>query len=117
MWRLQALLRRVPKQPRFPVYTIGPWRFDSAGQDLVQGESRVRLTDTELTLLKTLLANPNAVTDRETLAAGCGVDAGERTIDVQVTRLRAKLEEDRSQPLYLQTVRGKGYLLRAQEAK
>ena len=51
----------------------------------------------------------------EFLADLCGVDAGERTIDVQVTRLRRKLEEDSKTPRYLQTVRGKGYLLRAQE--
>ena len=51
----------------------------------------------------------------ETLAELCGIDAGERTIDVQVTRLRRKLEEDSKTPRYLQTVRGKGYLLRAEE--
>jgi two-component system phosphate regulon response regulator OmpR len=52
---------------------------------------------------------------RQTLAQICGVDAGERTIDVQVTRLRRKIEEDTKRPRHLQTVRGKGYLLRTED--
>ncbi|MCK5284199.1 MAG: winged helix-turn-helix domain-containing protein, partial [Alphaproteobacteria bacterium] len=55
------------------------------------------------------------VMSREELAESCGVDAGERTIDVQVTRLRRKIEENTRAPRYLQTVRGKGYLLRIEE--
>ena len=66
----------------------------------------------EVNLLKSLAAKAGEVISREELARTCELDAGERTIDVQVTRLRRKLEEDSKNPRYLQTVRGKGYLLR-----
>ena len=60
------------------------------------------------------LRDPDVAMSREELAKFCGVDSGERTIDVQVTRLRRKLEMDTKTPRYLQTVRGKGYLLRVE---
>ncbi len=52
------------------------------------------------------------VVSREVLSDACDMDPDKRTIDVQVTRLRRKLEVDSNRPLYLQTVRGKGYILR-----
>ena len=114
--RLQAILRRRP-QEKAPVksYRIGRWIYDPQVPELVHGAEIVRLTDVETNLLKALIRRPDTVLSREDLADLCGVDAGERTIDVQVTRLRRKLEEDSKVPRYLQTVRGKGYLLRAEE--
>jgi two-component system phosphate regulon response regulator OmpR len=61
-----------------------------------------------------LLQKPNDVMSRDELAQVLCVDAGERTIDVQVTRLRRKIEDDPKRPRVLQTVRGKGYLLRVE---
>lgn len=114
--RLQAILRRRPQvREATKRYRIGRWTYDPQVPELVDGADAVRLTDVEANLLRVLSRRPDTVLSREDLAELCGVDAGERTIDVQVTRLRRKLEEDSKVPRYLQTVRGKGYLLRAEE--
>jgi len=114
--RLEAILRRRPAtRNAHKTYKIGRWSYDPLVPELVDGDEVVRLTDVEDTLLKTLAQRPDTILTRDDLADLCGVDAGERTIDVQVTRLRRKLEEDSKTPRYLQTIRGKGYLLRAQE--
>lgn len=111
--RLQALIRRRPKPESNRTLAIGPWRYKPGENTLRQDDMFVRLTDMERTLLDALAQNAGDVVNRDDLAARCGLDAGERTIDVQVTRLRRKLEHDTKEPLYLQTVRGKGYVLRA----
>lgn len=114
--RLQAILRRRPQEKTASKsYRIGRWVYDPQVPELADGAEIVRLTDVEANLLKALIRRPDTALSREDLADLCGVDAGERTIDVQVTRLRRKLEEDSKVPRYLQTVRGKGYLLRAEE--
>ncbi len=114
--RLQAILRRRPQEKVVAkTYQIGRWFYDPQVPELVDGAEVVRLTDVEINLIGALLKKPDTILSREDLAEFCGLDAGERTIDVQVTRLRRKLEEDSKTPRYLQTVRGKGYLLRAEE--
>ena len=70
----------------------------------------MRLTEAEAQLLKTLAQNAHAPVDRLDLASN-GADASARAVDVQVTRLRRKLEADPKNPRYLQTVRGVGYML------
>lgn len=115
--RLQAILRRKPKAHAGggPV-KIGPWRFLPDENVLSNGASSQRLTTAEVTLLKALIAHAGKVISREELVRLCEMDdTGERTIDVQVTRLRRKLEDDAKMPRYLQTVRGKGYLLRVDD--
>ena len=113
--RLQAILRRRPeKQSGDTVLKIGDMVFDPLTNDLSAHGETTRLTDVEANLLKALGRRANEILSRETLADLCGMDAGERTIDVQVTRLRKKLGEDSKAPVYLQTVRGKGYILRAE---
>lgn len=115
--RLQTILRRRPavraEEGDVPLQ-IGDMRFDPALNALHSGGGIVKLTDVEANLLKALGRRANEILSRETLAELCGLDAGERTIDVQVTRLRKKLGEDSKMPYYLQTVRGKGYILRAE---
>jgi len=116
--RLRAILRRAPTPaPPAMRYRIGPWVFDPALPELQGAEQggMVRLTDVEFALLKALLQSPEVILTREQIAKTCGIAAGERTIDVQVTRLRSKLEPDSKNPRFLLTVRGKGYRLRAQE--
>ncbi len=76
-----------------------------------RGGGRVRLTDTEVALLRALAARPGQTVDRETLIRLLGGDVNARTIDVQVTRLRRKIEPDPKFPRYLQTLRGAGYRL------
>lgn len=118
--RLKAILRRaaLARQAEEAVlksFKVGRWRFNPDHDELRDGEERVMLTTVEANLIKALAAKPGEVLSREELAAQCGMDdAGERTIDVQVTRLRRKIEEDTRAPLYLRTVRGKGYMLRVE---
>ncbi len=115
--RLQSILRRTQKpQEESEYYQIGRWQFDPRHDELSDGDYIMPLSAVEANLLRALAQSANDVLSRDDLAARCNMDAGERTIDVQVTRLRRKLEEDTKSPRYLQTVRGKGYLLRA-EAK
>lgn len=109
--RLQAILRRRAK-PGLKDLKIGDWVFDPVQNALGRDGAQVKLTDMEANLLKALAQHAGDVVSREALADLCGIDAGERTIDVQVTRLRKKIEADSKAPRYLQTVRGKGYLLR-----
>jgi len=114
--RLNAILKRTAKKidvrQRF---RIGPWVFDAAENKLEGRDATIKLTAAETTLIEALGSSGGEVLSRDELARRCGVDAGERTIDVQVTRLRRKIEEDTKNPRYLQTVRGKGYLLRVEE--
>lgn len=94
---------------------IGDWRFDPQSDLLIhfqQSDKTQSLTQMESTLLKALLAHANQVIDRQTLCNICGVENQERTMDVQINRLRKKMEQDSRQPRHIQTIRGKGYMLR-----
>lgn len=114
--RLNAILRRTGTAPDADrPFKIGRWQFDVEVGELHDGDDRVKLTAVETNLIRTLASRPGQAMSREELAKRCGVDSGERTIDVQVTRLRRKIEEDTKTPRYLQTVRGKGYLLRTED--
>ncbi|MFV3128465.1 response regulator [Niveispirillum sp. KHB5.9] len=116
--RLNAILRRTARRaPRAALGAVpirlGRYLFDAEREELRTGEEIIRLTAMEASLLRVLAAEPGMVMSREALVEKAGVDAGnERTIDVQVTRLRRKLEDDPREPRYLQTVRGEGYVLR-----
>lgn len=114
--RIHAILKRQPKlKTQKEILKMGPWRFDPDYNELVSDEAQVKLTDTEVLLLKSLGEKAGELVGRDELSETCGQDPTKRTIDVQVTRLRRKLEEDSDNPRYLQTVRGKGYLLRAEK--
>ncbi|CAG0908978.1 unnamed protein product [Cyprideis torosa] len=113
--RLQAILRRKPQPQAIETEVkIGRWMYHANHNELVEGDIRVKLTDGEANLLKALLQQKGSVMSREALSAACDMDPDKRTVDVQVTRLRRKLEEDSNAPRYLQTVRGKGYVLRTE---
>ncbi len=115
--RLQAILRRTGygDVQGGRKLQIGDWIYNPEFEVLSQanGESEMPLTTMEAKLLKALSSKLGEPISRDELAEKCGIDAGERTIDVQVTRLRRKIEADNRTPRYLQTVRGQGYLLRA----
>lgn len=116
--RLRAMLRRrvvgagVP-EPIGPV-RIGGLRFDVGRAELVDGSGQVvHLTGGEAALLHALARRPGEVLSREAIAEVLEMDeAGERAIDVQVTRLRRKIEADPREPRFLHTVRGRGYVLK-----
>ena len=114
--RLQAVLRRRPPPPQsVAAFRVGRWRYDPESSVLEDGDAVLRLTGVEANLLRALASRAGQAVSRDELARLCAPEAGgERTIDVQVTRLRRKLEDDPKVPRLLQTVRGKGYLLRAE---
>jgi two-component system phosphate regulon response regulator OmpR len=111
--RIRAMLRRVaPPEPAGPVQ-LGPLSFDRARAELSGPGGVVHLTGGEAALLALLARVPGEVLSREALSLELGMDeAGERAIDVQVTRLRRKIEADPREPRFLHTVRGRGYVLK-----
>jgi two-component system, OmpR family, phosphate regulon response regulator OmpR len=114
--RLQSILRRaVPKRDTAKPFKIGRWTYDPEHGELQDGDEIQKLTAAEVNLIKALAARPREVISREELAQKCGLDSGERTVDVQVTRLRRKIEADTKTPRSLLTVRGKGYMLRTDD--
>jgi two-component system phosphate regulon response regulator OmpR len=113
--RIKALLRRVPATAAAPAgpVRIGAATFDVERGELIGPDGPIRLTGGEAALLAALAARPGEILSREDIAAALGTDeAGERAIDVQVTRLRRKIETDPREPRFLHTVRGRGYVLK-----
>lgn len=121
--RIRMILRRVVtpteaavEPPAGGEVMFGEFRFDPVRNMLWRGEEPVRLTESEGALLAIFAASPGTVFTREDLAEGEGDTAmgggNVRTIDVQITRLRRKIEPDPKFPRFLQTVRGRGYVLR-----
>ncbi|WP_137179872.1 response regulator [Roseomonas sp. AR75] len=115
--RIRTILRRAAPPPvteptAGPVQLGSRW-FDTQRAELRGPEGVVRLTGGEQALLAALAARPNEVLSREDIAEALGTpEAGERAIDVQVTRLRRKIEPDPREPRFVQTVRHRGYVLR-----
>lgn len=116
--RINAILRRVPQvepsevMPKF--LNLGPIRYDVERGEMWAGEDLIRLTATESQLMKIFAAASAVPVSRTELVEKLGRDTGqaqERAVDVQITRLRRKIEQDPKQPRYLQTVRGEGYML------
>ena len=109
--RIQSILRRAGMAAVSTAQDVcfGPFRFDARRGELRQGDEVVRLTERERDLLKTLVARGGETVSRLALAGSSG--ANERAVDVQINRLRRKIEADPAAPLYLQTVRGIGYRL------
>ncbi len=116
--RINAILRRMPESkpedtaPK--VLSLGHNRYDMERGELWQGDALVRLTATEIQLMKIFAGQPGEPMSRARLVEELGRDRGqaqERAVDVQITRLRRKIEVNPKQPQYLQTVRGAGYML------
>lgn len=120
--RINAILRRAPHpEPAAfvpQVLMLGRMRYEVESGELRDGGEPVRLTQTEAAMMRLLAAQRGHVVSREALVDHLGRDRGipgeatqERAIDVQITRLRRKIEPDPKRPRYLQTVRGEGYML------
>lgn len=110
--RINAILRRtVTQRGEAPeVLNFGPYCFNTMRGELTRDGELVRLTEAEVALLRILATRPGEVVTREDLAKRTGAGL-ERSVDVQVTRLRRKIDADSRAPIYLQTVRGVGYRL------
>lgn len=116
--RIRTILRRAAQAPtsqplsNAPVQ-IGPRWFDIERGELRGPEGIVRLTGGEAALLQALARRVGEILSREDIATALATpEAGERAIDVQVTRLRRKIEIDPREPRFLQTIRHRGYVLR-----
>ena len=121
--RINAILRRnlqsTPDPVRPQMLVIGPLRYDLDRGELKRGDEPVRLTQTEAAIMRLFCQSPGEVISREALvehlsrdrAAHGGMVGQERAVDVQITRLRRKIEHDPKTPRHLQTVRGAGYML------
>ncbi len=116
--RINAILRRVPQNRAADTVPkmlhLGPVRYDVDRGEMWRGADMIRLTATEAQLMRIFAGQPGQPVSRARLVEdlGGGRDPSqERAVDVQITRLRRKIEADSKQPRYLQTVRGAGYML------
>ena len=87
--------------------------FDAAKLELRRGDELIHLTTGEASLLKLLAVEPGRSISRAELGARSRISGSDRAVDVQIVRLRRKIEDDPRQPRYLLTMRGEGYALRA----
>lgn len=116
--RIRTILRRATPRPAPTALPEGPMQlgqrwFDAERCELRGPEGTQRLTGGEAALLTALARRAGEVLSREEIAVALGTpDAGERSVDVQVTRLRRKIETDPREPRFLHTIRHKGYVLR-----
>jgi two-component system phosphate regulon response regulator OmpR len=110
--RINNILKRgaPPARPLIEQICFGPFTFHRERLELKRGTETVHLTDRERQIMAIFAATPGDTVPRTALMTGEGA-AGERTVDVQINRLRRKIETDPANPLYLQTVRGIGYRL------
>lgn len=110
--RINNILRRggPQSQPKLEQIVFGPYTFQIARRELKRGSELLRLTDREQEILAIFAERAGETIPRYELVGG-DAEVGERTIDVQINRLRRKIETDPSNPIWLQTVRGIGYRL------
>jgi two-component system phosphate regulon response regulator OmpR len=115
--RIRTILRRAAPAPAAP-HSLAPMQIGNRWFDIERAELRgpdgiIRLTGGEASLLQALARRAGDILSREDIGEALGTpDAGERAIDVQVTRLRRKLEPDPREPRFIQTIRHRGYVLR-----
>ncbi|MEP3347059.1 MAG: response regulator [Litoreibacter sp.] len=116
--RINSILRRIPQAEEIieapKSLTLGDIRYDIERGEMWRDEELIRLTATEVALMRIFSGCPGEAVSRAKLVEDLGRDRGqaqERAVDVQITRLRRKIEMDPKQPRYLQTVRGSGYML------
>ena len=116
--RINSILRRVTRQKEISetpaLLYLGEMKYDTARGELWKGDILIKLTTTEIALMRIFSKNVREPITRSKLVEDLGRGKGqaqERAVDVQVTRLRRKIEIDSKQPRYIQTVRGSGYML------
>lgn len=108
---LKRVVREEPRKEQKQVH-MGSLSFDISRHTLSRNGTPIHLTASEASLLIILAKQAGTILSREKLAELSGIDGNDRTIDVQVTRLRRKIEKDPKVPRFLQTIRGQGYVLR-----
>lgn len=111
--RVGNILRRGTSTPATGEIRMGDFVFHVSRGELQRDGETVRLTERERELLRYFARHPGTPVSRHELAKGSD-SGGERAVDVQINRLRRKIENDPTNPVYLQTVRGKGYILHSE---
>lgn len=111
--RIANILKRARSATAPPIESVrfGDFQFHIARRELRRGDEAIRLTDRERDMLRVLAVVPGETVPRLALAGNSGSASSERAVDVQVNRLRRKIERDPANPLLIQTVRGFGYRL------
>lgn len=112
--RIRAVLRRFPRhapQAQPEEVHFGAYRYDLQRQRLLREDAPVHLTTQEQEILTALAQRAGRPVSRDELAQAGGVTGNERSVDVQINRLRKKIEEQAGKPLYIVTARGSGYVL------
>lgn len=112
--RIRSILARTATRPskNDSSSSFGPYSFYRNTGILMHSSGRIHITTSEQKLLLIFIATPNRVLSRDDIAAAMNSSMKGRSIDVAVARLRARIEPDPRYPIYLQTVRNKGWLLR-----
>ncbi len=110
--RIQSILRRIERKHIKKEYVLGDCLFNREREILTKNGELINLTSTELSLLKILLDQEGQPIQREDLIDRLSVVINPRSVDVQITRLRRKIERDPKNPHYLLTIRNEGYVLR-----
>jgi two-component system phosphate regulon response regulator OmpR len=110
--RVGTILRRAQANKADEIVRFGPFAFNRANGELRRDEDVVHLTTGEIALLQVLAARPGRAVSRAELGERGGVAGSDRAVDVQMARLRRKIEDDPRQPRWLLTARGSGYVLR-----
>ncbi|WP_420962622.1 response regulator [Brucella sp. IR073] len=110
--RINNILRRgaAPQTPKIEQVVFGPYTFFIPRKELRKGSENIKLTDREQDIMAIFAERAGETVPRHELTGNEG-EVGERTIDVQINRLRRKIEQDPANPVWLQTVRGIGYKL------
>lgn len=111
--RIKSILKRQATRPRAHKIKFGDWVFDLDRTILTKKDERTHLTTGEIALLTTLAHRMSTPVSRDALAQQINAKS-ERAVDVQITRLRRKLEHNPAQPDFLITVRNRGYCLQAE---
>jgi two-component system, OmpR family, phosphate regulon response regulator OmpR len=113
--RIGNILKRAAPlplaEPQREAVRFGAFTFHVGRGELQREGDTIRITERERDMLRMLLEKPGEAVDRMVLAGPSADGANERTVDVQINRLRRKIERDPANPVYLQTVRGSGYRL------
>jgi two-component system phosphate regulon response regulator OmpR len=110
--RIATILRRAQPAPDDGLLRFGPCVFDRATLQLRRHGELVHLTAGELSLLQVLAERPGQPVSRAVLGERSRITGSDRAVDVQMARLRRKIEDDPRQPRWLLTMRGEGYVLR-----
>ena len=116
--RIKSHLKRhstlsVPDQPSQSEYDFGDLHVNTKGRSVLMAQQPVHLTDGEFSLLQELVENAGTILDRDNLfekIVGRPYNGTDRTIDGRISRLRKKLGDDQDNPVYIKSIRGKGYL-------